>query len=116
MEYLFKGTGITKIYLDQDPQAAMNKKMGNFYEADLQKAQARAQGINDGTVPIASISRQIGRKLQVQTNTAPPAGFNISPTEDPSITSGLTKEYVEGEDISLLGGSSLALEPEGDNI
>ena len=75
-----------------------------------------AQGKDDETARIARISRKIGRKLQAWKKIAPLPGFNISPTEDPFITSGLTKEYVEGEDISLLGGSSLALEPEGDNI
>ena len=43
-------------------------------------------------------------------------GFNIAPDETPPITSGLTQEYVEYEDISLLGGASLALEPAEDNI
>ena len=38
MEYMFKGTGLTALYLDQDPQAALKNKMGNFDEAYLQKA------------------------------------------------------------------------------
>ena len=65
---------------------------------------------------ITSISREIGRKLQTQTNTTPLPGFNIAPAEDPSITSVLTQEAVEDEDMSLLVGSSLALDPAGDDI
>ena len=66
--------------------------MGNIDEADLQKAYTRVQGKDDETVTIASISHQIGRKLQTRTKTAPPPGFNITPAKDPYITSGLTKE------------------------
>ena len=43
MEGTFEGTGLTELYLDQDPQAELKKK-GNSDEADLQKAYARAQG------------------------------------------------------------------------
>ena len=46
----------------------------------------------------------------------PPPDLNISPEKDPSITSGLTHEAAEDEDTSLLGGTSLALDPAGDNI
>ena len=56
------------------------------------------------------------RKLQIQTNTEPPPGFNIELAEDPSIKSGLTQEAVEDEEISLPGGESLALDPAGDKI
>ena len=38
MEVMFEGTGLTALYLDQDPQAALKNKMGNFDEAYLQKA------------------------------------------------------------------------------
>ena len=73
----------------------MKKKMGNFYVADLQKSYARSQGKDYEIVTIASISRQIGRKLQAWTKTAPPPGFNISLTKAPFITSGLTQRAVE---------------------
>ena len=46
----------------------------------------------------------------------PPPGLNIAPDEDTSITSGLTQEVVEDEDIQLLGGASLAHDPEEDDI
>ena len=55
-------------------------------------------------------------KLQAQTNTAPPSGFNIAPDKYSSITSGLTQEAAEDYDDSLLGGASFALDPEGDYI
>ena len=42
-EGLFEGTGITKLYLDQDPQAALKNKIGNFDEAELQKPYAQVQ-------------------------------------------------------------------------
>ena len=45
-----------------------------------------------------------------------PPGLNIAPAEDPSITPGLTQEAVEYEDILLLGGTSLTLDPAGDDI
>ena len=35
MEGMFEGTGITASYLDQEPQAALKKKMRNFDEAYL---------------------------------------------------------------------------------
>ena len=90
--------------------------MVNFDEADLQKAYAQAQVKDDETVTIARRSRYIGRKLQAQTKTAPPPGFNIAPDEYPSITSRLTQEAVEYEDISLLGEAPLAIDPVRDNI
>ena len=65
---------------------------------------------------IASISRHIGMKLQAWTKIALPPGFNIAPSEDPSIASLITQEVVEDEDISLLGGASLALDPAEDYI
>ena len=52
---MFEGTGITVLYLDQDPQATLKKKMGNFYQAGLQKAYAHAQGKYYETVTIVSI-------------------------------------------------------------
>ena len=111
-----KGTGITGLDLDHDQQDALKNKIRNFDEADIQKAHTPAQGKDYETVTISSRSLQIGRKLQTRTKAAPPPGFNISPDEDPYITSGLTQEYVEDEDISILGGALLALDPAGDNI
>ena len=37
-EGMFEDSGFMALYLDQDPQAALKKKMVNFDEADLQKA------------------------------------------------------------------------------
>ena len=116
MEGMFKGTGLTDLNLYQDPQAALNKKMGNFDEGDIQKDYVRAQGKYNETVIISSISCHIGRKLQARTNKVPPPGFNIEPAKDPSMKSGLTQESSEDEDASLLGGASLALDPSGDDI
>ena len=116
MEGMFEGTGLTSLYLYQEPQAVLKNKMGNFDEADLHKAYAQDKGKDYETVTISSISRQIGRKPQAQTNTAPPPGFNIAPSEDPYITSVLTQKDSEDEDDSLLGGSYLALDKAGDNI
>ena len=44
MEGMFKGTCLTELDLDQDPQAVLKNKMGNFDEADLHKYYAPAQG------------------------------------------------------------------------
>ena len=71
--------------------STVEEKMGNFYVADLQKSYARSQGKDYEIVTIASKSRQIGSKIKAQTKIAPPPGFNISPTEYPSVTSGLTQ-------------------------
>ena len=90
--------------------------MDNFDEADVQKAYAQAQGKDDETVTLSSRLKQIGRKIQTRTKTAHLPGFNIAPAEYPSITSGLTQEAVEDEDVLLLGGVSLALIPAGDDI
>ena len=49
-------------------------------------------------------------------NTLSPTGFNISPSKDPLITSGLTQEDVDDEYISILRRVSLALDPAGDDI
>ena len=57
MEDMLGGTGITALYLDQYPQAALDNKMGNFDEADIHKDYARAQVKYDQTVTIASRSR-----------------------------------------------------------
>ena len=35
MEGMLKITGLTALYLDQDPQDALKNKMGHFYEAHL---------------------------------------------------------------------------------
>ena len=40
MEGMFNGTGLNSLYIYQDPQAALKNKIGNFDEADLQKAYA----------------------------------------------------------------------------
>ena len=90
MEGMFEGTVLTALYIDQDPQAVLKNKMGNFDEAYLQKYYARAQGKDDEKVTIASISLQIGKKPQARTKTASPPGLNIAPSKDPYITSGLT--------------------------
>ena len=63
MEGMFRGTGITALDLDQDPQASLKNKMGNFDESDLQKAYAQAQSKYDETITIASRSQHIGRKI-----------------------------------------------------
>ena len=55
-------------------------------------------------VTIASRSRQIGKKLQTWTKTAPPPGLNIEPSKDTSIKSGLPQKSSEGKYTSLLGG------------
>ena len=64
MQGMFKGTYITALDSDQDPQASLMKKMGNFDEADLQKIYTRAYGKYDETETIASRTIQISRKLQ----------------------------------------------------
>ena len=56
MQVMFKGTGFTALNLDQDPRALLKNKMGNFDEADLQKAYAQAQVKDDETVNLASRS------------------------------------------------------------
>ena len=92
MEGMFKITGLTALYLDQDPQAVLENKMGNCDKADLQKSYAQAQGKGYETSAISSIPRQVGRKLQTHKKKATQLGFNISPAEDPFIKSGLTQE------------------------
>ena len=42
-------------------------------------------------------------KLQAQTNTAPPSGFNKAPDKDSSITSELLQEAIEDEEILTTG-------------
>ena len=116
MEGTIKDKGLTELYLDQDPKVALNNKMRNFDEADLQKSYAREQVKYDEKVTIVSRLRQIGSKIQARTNTAPPPGFNIAPSEHPSITSGLTQEAAEDDDASLLGRAYLALDLVGDDI
>ena len=95
MEGMFNDKGLAEFYLDQDPQDMLNNNMGNFDEADLQKYYAWALGKDDETLTIASISRQIGRKLQARTNKAYPPGLNIAPSKEPSIASGLTQGAAE---------------------
>ena len=85
--------------------------MDNFDEVDHQEAYTRAQGKYNETVNIASISCQMGRKIQAQKKTATPPGFNTEPAKYPSIKSGLTQEASEDEYDSLLGGLSLYLDP-----
>ena len=113
---MFKGTGLTALYIYQDPKTLLNNKIGKSDEADIQKSYARSHGKDDETVTIASRSRHIGRKLQTQTNTASPPGINIAPSEYPSITSRLTHESSEDDGSPLLGGASLYLDPAGDDI
>ena len=115
-EGIFEGTGITALDLDQDPQSAMKNKISNFDEADLQKSYAWAQGKDEKTVTIAGRSHHIGKKFQARTKTMSPQGLNIAPANHTSITSGLTQEAAEYDDASLLGGESLALDPEGERI
>ena len=57
--------------------------MSNFDEEDIQKGYARAQGKDDETLTITSISRQIEKKIQAHTNTVSPPGINIEPSKDP---------------------------------
>ena len=115
-ESMFEGTGLEDLYLDQDSQAVLKKNMRNFYEAYIHKPFSRSKFKEDETITIPSRSRQIKGKLQTRTKKAPPPGFNIAPAKYPFITSGLTEEDVEDEDISLLRIASLAIEPSGDNI
>ena len=91
MEGMFESTGLAVLDLYQDPQAWLKNKISNFDEADLHQYYAQAQSKDYETVTIASKSRQIGSKIKAQTKIAPPPGFNISPTEYPSVTSGLTQ-------------------------
>ena len=91
---MFKGTGITALDLDQGLQAALKN----------QKSYARSQVKDNETVNIASISHHIGIKLQAWAKTVPPAGINIAPDDDPSITSSLTRDISEDDDASLLDG------------
>ena len=113
---MFEGTGLTELYIDQDPQDLLKNKMGNFDESNLQKSYNWEQAKDDETVTVAVISRQIESKLKVQTNIEYPQGLNIAPAKDPSIGSGINQEAAEDYDASLLGGGSLALDPAGDNI
>ena len=83
VEFMFEGTGLAALDLDQDPQTMLKNKMGNFHEANFQKSYAQAQGKYDKTVNIASRSRQIGRKLKGRKNTESPPGLNIASSEDP---------------------------------
>ena len=85
--------------------------MGNVDEADLKKAYARAQGKDDDMVTIASRSQQIRRKPHLRKKTDNPKDLNIAPDEELFIASGLTQEAAEDEDISLLDGASIALDP-----
>ena len=83
---------------------------------DLQKYYTREKGKDDKKVTISSISRQIEKTLQARSKTASLPGLNISPSEDPSFTSGLTCDTDEDDDSALLCGAYLDLEPEGDDI
>ena len=109
MECIFESTGLTSLDLDQEPQAALKNKMGNFVEAYLQKSYAWALGKGNEPVNIARRSRQIGMKLQTKTTTASPPLLNIPPNKYRSITLGLTLEASEDDGASLIGGASLSL-------
>ena len=52
--------------------------------------------------------------MQARSKRASP--LNIAPAKNTSITSGLTCDAAEDDDVYLLGGLSLALDPAGDNI
>ena len=54
MEGMFKGTGLTVLYIDQEPQTELKNKMGNFDDADLQKAYDWEQVNNYETITIKS--------------------------------------------------------------
>ena len=73
--------------------------MGTFDEADIQKAYAH-----------------IRRKLQALAKTEYPPGIDIAPSNNPSITSFLTLDDAIDDDASLLGGSSLAIDPAVDDV
>ena len=100
MESMLEGTGLTSLDIYQDPQAALKNQMGTFDEVDIHKACARAQVKDYETVTITSISHQIGRKLKEQAKTASPPGINISPSVDPSTTSGITCDTAEYNGVS----------------
>ena len=51
---MLKGTGLTELDLNQDPQAALKKKTSNFDEADIQKYYSQSQGKGDKIFTIAS--------------------------------------------------------------
>ena len=113
MEGMFKGTSLLELYLNQDPQAALKNKMGNFNKTDLQRAYAQAQGKYDETVNVAIISCQTVRKIQARTKTESPPCLSISPAKDTSITPGIIQESDEDEDSSQLGGASLDIDQAG---
>ena len=81
----------------------------SFDESYLQKAYAHAQDHCKHITPYRYETTSVDKKSL-------PPGFNIAPSEDPSIASLITQEVVEDEDISLLGGASLALDPAEDYI
>ena len=83
MESMSEGKGLTALYIDQKPQAALKNQMGTFDEVDLQKSCARAQRKYYETVTIVSRSRHIIRQLQTQEKIESPPGFNIAPAENP---------------------------------
>ena len=55
MEVMFKDTGLTALYLDQDPQAALKNKMSKFYEADLHKAYSRVGFLRHHSITFFSL-------------------------------------------------------------
>ena len=116
MEGMFEGTELMELDIYQEPHNALNNKIVNFDEADIQKSYNQEQRKDNGTIIISSRSRHIGMKLQAQKNTEYPTGFNTTADEDPSITSGLTQEAAEEDDASLLGGASLYIDRTGDDI
>ena len=116
MKGMFDGTGLTVLYIDQDPQAALKNKMGKFDDAYIKKSYTQAQGKDNKSVTIAIRSFQIGMKLQARTKRVYPSGINIVPDEDPYIASGLIQVASEDENASLLGGAYPDIDQEGDDI
>ena len=54
MEGVFKGTGLTALYLDQEPKYVLKNRMEYFDEANLQKVYTWAQGKYYEPITIAS--------------------------------------------------------------
>ena len=83
MKSMFKGTYLTALDLDQDPQVALKNQMVTFCEADLQKTYACAKVQDKEKVTIESRSRHTGRKLQAWSKTVSPPGLNNAPDDNP---------------------------------
>ena len=54
MECIFEGTGLTALYLDQEPKYVLKNRMEYFDEANLQKVYTWAQGKYYEPITIAS--------------------------------------------------------------